>query len=229
MTTPDAMPVIYTYDWVPDFPRGLVRDLRVRWALEELGRPYRVETVPFAPKSADHLAMQPFGQVPILKTATGTLFESGAIVLSLSEEGSALMPAGQRAVVTEWIFAALNSVELSTMPWVRLMLARRLPDIFGPAAPAPMVESAATLMGRRLDGVVRALAGRDWIAGDFSGADILLADVLRLVGMEGGLGDHPALAAYVGRATARPAFRRAHDAQMAHWTAADAARAQVSA
>lgn len=101
---------IHTYDWVPDFPRGFVRDIRVRWLAEELGLPYRVATVPLQPRSDAHRAMQPFGQVPILTDGDTILFESGAIVLHLAE-GSALLPAERRAQITQWVIAALNSVE----------------------------------------------------------------------------------------------------------------------
>ena len=209
---------------MPDLVRGSVRDMRIRWALEELGRPYRVETVPLGPKSAEHLAMQPFGQVPILKTGDHSLFESGAILLHLASEGTALMPEGQAGAVTQWLFAALNSVEPSSFAWVLMRAAKRAPEIFGAAPPENQIDGAAKRMRARLDGVARALQGRDWLTGQFSAADIAMADVLRVAGADGGLGEHPGLAVYVARATARPAFRRAMDAHMAHWDAADAAR-----
>ena len=226
MTRANGTPVLVTYDWVPDFPRGFVRDLRVRWAFEELGQPYRIETVPVGPKSAAHLAMQPFGQIPILRTGPETLFESGAILLSLAGDGTALMPPGRRPEVTQWLISALNSVETMTLPWVLAKASERAPEIFGPAPDAAQVERAAGRMKGRLDGVARALADRDWLVGNFSAADIIMADVLRTVGAEGGLDGHPTLAAYVARATARPAFRRAHEDHMAHWRDADAARKQ---
>lgn len=229
MARSDTVPTLVTYDWVPDFPRGFVRDIRVRWAFEELGRPYQVDTVPIGPKSAAHLAMQPFGQVPILRTAIGTIFESGAILLHLAGEASALMPAGRRDEVTQWLIAALNSVETFSFPWIIMRAAQRAPEIFGAAPPEAQIEAAERKMAARLDGVDRALAGRDWLAGDFSAADILMADVLRVIAAEDGLARHPALSAYLDHATARPAFRRAHADHMAHWRQADAARAELTA
>lgn len=117
---------IHTYDWVPDFPRGFVRDIRVRWLAEELGLPYRVATVPLQPRSDAHRAMQPFGQVPILTDGDTILFELGAIVLHLAE-GSALLPAERRAQITQWVIAALNSVEPDLGGWMNTLLAERMP------------------------------------------------------------------------------------------------------
>ena len=116
MTATDDRPVLITYDWVPDFPRGFVRDLRVRWLFEELGQPYRVETVPIGPKSADHLATQPFGQVPMVRTRGRVSFETGAILLLMAEGNPTLLPQDLRFEITEWAFAALNSVEMATLP-----------------------------------------------------------------------------------------------------------------
>ena len=116
--------VLFTLDWVPDFPRGFVRDLRVRWALEETGRPYEVATVPMAEKSDAHRALQPFGQVPAIRDGDLTLFESGAIVLHLAE-GTPLLPEGRRAEVTQWLIAALNTVEFASSVWMSMLLAGR--------------------------------------------------------------------------------------------------------
>src|SRR6201986_5667098 len=104
-----------TFDWVPELPRAFVRDLRVRWALEEAGLPYRVASVPFGDRKAEHFAHQPFGQVPWLTDGDISIFESGAILLHLAERSAALMPgdARGRAEVTKWLFAALNSVEMA--------------------------------------------------------------------------------------------------------------------
>ena len=108
-----------TFDWVPEMPRGYVRDLRVRWALEEAGLPYRVESVPFGDRKPAHFAHQPFGQVPWLTDGDISIFESGAILLHLGELSSALMPADPRgrSEAMEWVFAALNSVEMASLPW----------------------------------------------------------------------------------------------------------------
>src|ERR1700755_1809575 len=111
--------ILTTFDWVPEMPRGYVRDLRIRWALEEAGLPYRVESVPFGERKPAHFAHQPFGQVPWLTDGDLTIFESGAILLHLGERSPALMPkdAKGRSDVTEWVFAALNSVEMPALPW----------------------------------------------------------------------------------------------------------------
>src|SRR5882757_9792797 len=111
--------VLTTFDWVPEMPRGYVRDLRVRWALEEAGLPYRVESVPFGARNAEHFAHQPFGQVPWLTDGDLSIFESGAILLHLGELSSKLMPTDPRgrSEVKEWLFASLTSVEAASQPW----------------------------------------------------------------------------------------------------------------
>ena len=111
--------ILTTFDWVPETPRGYVRDIRVRWALEEAGLPYRVESTPFRDRKAEHFAHQPFGQVPWLTDGDISIFESGAILLHLGERSDALMPADPRgrSEVKEWLFAALNSVEMASLPW----------------------------------------------------------------------------------------------------------------
>jgi glutathione S-transferase len=114
--------ILTTFDWVPEMPRGYVRDLRVRWALEEAGLPYRVESVPFGDRKAGHFEHQPFGQVPWLTDGDMSIFESGAILLHLGERSAALMPADRRgrSDSIEWLFAALNSVEMASLPWALL-------------------------------------------------------------------------------------------------------------
>lgn len=111
--------ILTTFDWVPEMPRGYVRDLRVRWALEEAGLAYRVDSVPFGDRTAEHFAHQPFGQVPWLTDGDISIFESGAILLHLGERSDALMPADPhgRSEAKEWLFAALNSVEAASLPW----------------------------------------------------------------------------------------------------------------
>ena len=113
--------VLTTFDWVPEPPRGFVRDLRVRWALEEAGLAYRVATTPFEGREAVHFAQQPFGQVPWLTDGGLSIFESGAILLHLGERSDTLMPSDRRgaAKVKEWLFAALNSVEMVVLLWAR--------------------------------------------------------------------------------------------------------------
>jgi glutathione S-transferase len=208
--------ILTTFDWVPEMPRGYVRDLRVRWALEEAGLPYRVESVPFRSRNAEHFSHQPFGQVPWLIDGDISIFESGAILLHLGERSDALMPADPpgRSDVKEWLFAALNSVEAASLPWSIFLFS-------GDTAETPGRKQLDEFLKGRLNQMQMVLAGREWLAGTFSIADILMADVLRLVDRFDGLAKHPACRDYVARATARPAFMKAHADQMAHFAAAD--------
>jgi glutathione S-transferase len=208
--------ILTTFDWVPEKPRGYVRDIRVRWALEEAGLPYRVNSVPFRTRSAEHFAHQPFGQVPWLTDGDISIFESGAILLHLGERSEALMPADprRRSEAVQWLFAALNSVEMASLPWSILVFSG---------------DTGETAGWKRLDAFLKArlqhlepvLAGREWLAGTFSVADILMADLLRLVDRFDGLAGYPACRDYVARATARSSFIKAHADQMAHFAAAD--------
>ncbi len=205
-----------TYDWVPEAPRGFVRDLRVRWALEEAGLPYRVRSVPFRDRGPEHFAHQPFGQVPWLTDGDLSLFESGAILLHLGERSTRLLPTGSRArsEAIEWVFAALNSVEMASLPWALFQFS-------GDTATPGFGMFEQFLKVSRLPHLERALAAREWLAGEFSIADILMADVLRLVDRFEGLEAFPACRHYVARATARPTFAKAYADQMAHFAAAD--------
>jgi glutathione S-transferase len=215
--------VLTTFDWVPERPRGYVRDLRVRWALEEAGLPYRVETVPFHQRSPAHFGRQPFGQVPILTDGDLTLFESAAILLHLGERSAALMPREPRAKTEalQWSFAASNSMEVALIPWLMMVFAN---DPFQ----APGARSILAFRDRRLAHLEPVLAGREWLAGAFSVADILMTDALRLLDGTDVLAGFPASAAYVARATARQAFIKAHADQIAHFARGDAARAAAS-
>lgn len=208
--------ILTTFDWVPEMPRGYVRDLRVRWALEEATLPYRVESVPFRDRGAEHFSHQPFGQVPWLTDGDISIFESGAILLHLGERSGALMPSGPRVrgEAIEWLFAALNSVEMASLPWSILKFS-------GDTGDTPAWKRLDEFLKARLQRMEPVLAGREWLAGTFSVADILMADVLRLVDRFDGLKAHPACRAYVARATARAAFVKAHADQMAHFAAAD--------
>lgn len=192
--------VLFTYDWIPDFPRGFVRDIRVRWLCEELGRPCRVETVPLKDRSADHLARQPFHQVPFIRDGNLTLFESGAILLHLAE-GTALMPADHRPHVQQWLIASLNSVEPFIMTWI-------IAKFFDKdEAHAPRREP---LVRQRLAQSQAALGQSEGLmGGSFTVADLLMADILRIPALNGFLDDLHALAACVKRATDRPALRKA--------------------
>lgn len=205
-----------TFDWVPEMPRGHVRDIQVRWALEEAGLPYRVESVPFRDRTAEHFAHQPFGQVPWLTDGDISIFESGAILLHLGELSDKLMPAAPRgrSDVKEWLFAALASVEAASQPWSFFKFS-------GDTEDTQMRKFFDAFLEARLKHMETVLAGREWVAGRFSVADILMADVLRLVDRFEGLTDYPVCKEYVERAKVRPAFKKAYADQMAHFAAAD--------
>ena len=208
--------VLTTFDWVPEMPRGFVRDIRIRWALEEAGLPYRVASTPFRDRGAEHVLHQPFGQVPWLTDGDLSIFESGAILLHLGGLSPALLPtdAKGRNQAIEWLFAALNSVEMASLPWGLAKFSNDTGD-------TPAWKRLDGFLTLRLDRMEPVLAARDWLAGRFSIADIVMADALRLVDRFGGLTRHPAAKAYLDRAVARPAFAKAHADQMAHFAAAD--------
>ncbi len=205
---------IWTLDWVPDGPRGFVRDLRLRWAAEEAGIPYHIRTIRFDDRHTNHLDRQPFGQVPYLTDGGIEIFESGACLLHLARKSSTLMPDDPlgEAETLQWTIAALNSVEMVSVPWWFL-------EVTG----AKDNHLTGWLEGR-LGHVENVLKERQWLAADrFTVADLLMADVLR-VGKVRAFGDRPATEAYVTRVTQRPAFKKAHAAQMEHFETADAAR-----
>jgi glutathione S-transferase len=211
---------IFTYDWVPEPPRGYVRDLRIRWALEEAGLPYKVVSVPFETRGPEHLEHQPFAQVPWFTDGDLSIFESGAILLYIGDGSGALMPADahRRAEAVSWLFAGLNSIELATVPWSIFLF-------YGISKDEPKGwKFFDDWVGARMDRMEAVLSKREWLAGSFSIADILMADVLRLVNRFDRLANHPACREFVERATARPAFKKALADQIAHFKAADAAR-----
>ncbi len=206
--------IIWTYDWVPQGPRGFVRDLRLRWACEEGGLAYTVRTVPFEGRGREHLARQPFGQVPFLDDDGIRLFESGACLLHLGSRSERLMPRDPQghAETLEWVVAALNSMEMVSVPWWFIGLSG--------TAENPL----EGWMMSRLKRLEAAIEGREWLAaGRFTIADILMADVLRVPKVRAAC--PPVLQAYVERVTSRPAFRKAHADQMTHFAAADERRA----
>lgn len=213
--------VIWTYDWVPDAtpgPRGHVRDLRLRWALEEAGLAYEVRSTPFENRRPEHLERQPFGQVPYLEDGDVKLFESGACLLHLAQKSEKLMPRDPvgAADTLQWVIAALNSIEMVSVPWWFL---RRQGDADN---------KLAGWLRSRLDHLQTVLADREWIAASrFTVADILMADVLRIPDMRT-FAASSTLEAYIERACARPAFEKAHADQLAHFAAADRARAASS-
>jgi len=207
--------IVWTYDWVPEGPRGFVRDLRLRWACEEAGLDYEVRTVAFDGRETNHLDRQPFGQVPYLDDGEVKLFESGAALLHLARRSERLMPRDPvgEAETLQWTIAALNSVEMASVPWWFL-------NICGEP------ENGLTgWLAQRLAHMERVLSEREWLAaGRFTVADILMADALRAP-LVRAFGERPASEAYVARATARPAFRKAEADQIRQFEAADAARA----
>ena len=206
---------VTTFDWVPEAPRGFVRDIRVCWALEEAGLPYRVRSVPFGDRDAEHFAHHPFGQVPWLTDGDISIFESGAILLHLGELSDALMPADPRGCsdTKEWLFAALNSVEMASLPWSLFQFSGEPKD----SSAHKLIDGFLNMRLKHMEAV---LEGCEWLAGSFSIADIAMADVLRLTDRFGGLAEYPACRAYIARATARPTFVKAHADQMAHFAAA---------
>jgi glutathione S-transferase len=208
--------IVTTYDWVPEFPRGHVRDIRARWALEEAGLQYRIEPVPFRDRNAEHFAHQPFGQVPWLIDGEISIFESGAMLLHIGERSSTLLPIDpqDRAQVIQWLFAALNSVEMASLPWFILQFAGGTDD-------SPERKRLDAFLDSRLQHMEAVLAQREWLCKSFSIADIAMADVLRLLNRFEGLAKYPSCREYVERAVARPAFVKVHADQLAHFEAAD--------
>ena len=192
---------------VPPFARGLVRDLRVRWVLEEAGLPYRERLIgPQDQASAAYRALQPFGQVPAIEEDGLNLFESGAIVLHIAEKSDALMPADAngRARAQAWLFAALNSIEPAVQNLAEL-------DLFYPGEEwaATHRPAAVEFVQKRLGLLEDWLKGRDYLEGRFSVGDLMMTTVLRILRHTDIIEKRPALRAYQQRCEARPAFRKA--------------------
>lgn len=206
--------IIWTYDWVPEGPRGFVRDLRLRWACEEAGLAYTIQTVPFDGRETNHLARQPFGQIPFLSDGKLELFESGAGLLHLARKSEKLMPrdpAGE-ADTTQWLFAALNSIEMVSVAWWFLEFS------------GAKENSLSGWLTKRLTQLEKVLSEREWLAaGRFTVADLLMADVLRVAKVRA-LDGRPATERYVTRVTERPAFKKAHAEQLAQYAEADKRR-----
>jgi glutathione S-transferase len=205
--------------WVPHFARGFVRDLRVRWALEEIGLPYHVRLIGGVPGMAsgpmrpeNYLADQPFGQVPAYKEGALCLFESGAIVLHIGAKDEGLLPRDEarRGRAIAWTFAALNSIEPHTFMLAAL-------TIFFRDEPWSAEARAALrpLVAQRLAHLSAALGDNEWLEGSFTIGDLLMVDVLRAIPDQALVAAHPNLAGYVARGTARQAFKRAIAAQLA--------------
>lgn len=208
---------ITAFERSPDGGRGLVRDTRVRWALEEVGQPYEVRLLSFpAMKEPAHLARHPFGQIPTYEDGDLTLFETGAIVFHIAERHPGLLPddANARARAIAWMFAALNTVEppISELSNARLLEADRIWH----RERLPLVQDRVRT---RLAPLSTRLGAADWLDGPFSAGDLLMASVLIRLKISGILSEYPNLAAYVARAEARPAYQRAFAAQLAVYVA----------
>jgi glutathione S-transferase len=209
---------ITAFERSPDGGKGLARDMRVRWALEEVGQPYEVRLVSFsAMKEPAHLALHPFGQIPTYEEGDLALFETGAIVLHLAERHAGLLPddANARARAITWMFAALNTVEPP------IVEREQAPFVVGDK---PWCEELLSILDdrvrTRLDQLSSRLGEADWLDGAFSAGDLLMVMVLRRLDGTGILEEYPNLSAYVARGEARPAYKRAFDAQLAVFTAA---------
>src|SRR5438309_9411299 len=211
-------PIITAFESSPDRGRGLARDMGVRWALEELGQPYDVRLVSFAAmKKTPHLALQPFGQIPTYEEGDLALFESGAIVLHIAERHAGLLPddANARGRAITWMFAALNTVEPPIFDRVITTILDR--DKAWYEQRLLVVEDR---IRERLGELSSRLGDADWLDGAFSAGDLLMVAVLRRLNGSRILDEYPNLSAYVARGEARPAFKRAFDAQLAVFTAA---------
>jgi glutathione S-transferase len=209
---------ITAFERSPDGGQGMARDMRVRWALEEVGQPYDVRLLSFkAMKEPAHLALHPFGQIPTYEEGGLALFESGAIVFHIAERHAGLLPddANARARAITWMFAALNTVE---PPIVDREVAEYLErDETWYERRLPFIDER---IRRRLGELSGRLGNADWIDGAFSAADLLMVTVLRRLEGSSILEEYPNLCAYVARGKARPAYKRAFDAQLAVFTAA---------
>jgi len=207
------VPTITAFERSPDRGRGLARDMRVRWALEEVGQPYDVRLLSFSDmKESAHRALHPFGQIPTYEEAGLVLFESGAIVLHIAQRHAGLLPedANARARAIAWMFAALNTVEPPIVDRSMAVLLERDKTWYGERL--PMLEDRVRV---RLGELSSWLADAEWLEGAFSAADLLMVTVLRRLNGSGLVEKHPNLTAYVARGEARPAYKRAFAAQLA--------------
>ena len=210
------IPIITAFERSPDGGKGLARDMRVRWALEEVGQPYEVRLISFsAMKEPAHRALQPFGQIPTYEEGDLVLFESGAIVFHIAERHAGLLPddPNARARAITWMFAALNTVE---PPILDLQTTRFLEgDKAWYQQRLPVVEDR---IRDRLGELSGRLGDADWLDGAFSAGDLMMVAVLLRLKVSGILHEYPNLSAYVARGEARPAYKRAFDAQLAVFT-----------
>lgn len=204
---------ITAFERSPDGGKGLARDTRIRWALEEAGLPYAVRLVSFrAMKEPAYLALHPFGQIPTYEEGDLVLFETGAIVFHIAEHHAGLLPdeANSRARAITWMFAALNTVEPPILEFVTARIHER--DKPWSEARLPLV---ADRVRARLDQLSARLGDANWLDGAFSAGDLLMVSVLLRLRASGILDEYPNLSAYVARGEARPAYQRAFAAQLA--------------
>ncbi|TPI65463.1 glutathione S-transferase family protein [Mesorhizobium sp. B3-1-3] len=207
------IPTITAFERSPDGGRGLARDMHVRWALEEVGQPYDVRLVSFnAMKRPAHIALNPFGSIPTYEEGDLALFESGAIVLHIAVRHPGLMPedANARARAIAWMFAAFSTVEQPILDRTTAVILER--DAAWHDQRLPLVDDR---IRKRLAELSRHLGDSDWLDGAFSAGDLVMVGVLRRLQRSGLLNEFPNVAAYVARGEARPAFKRAFDAQLA--------------
>lgn len=212
--------IITAFERSPDRGNGLARDMRLRWALEEVGQPYDVRLLSFKTmKEPAHLAIQPFGQIPTYEEGDLTLFESGAIVLHIAQRHPGLLPddANARARAISWMFAALNTLEPPIFDRDMVRILERAKPWY-----EERLSALDETIRNRLDGLSRHLGDADWLDGAFSAGDLLMVTVLRRLQGSGMLEERPNLAAYIARAEARPAYKRAFAAQLADFTASSA-------
>lgn len=207
------MPTITAFERSPDGGRGLARDMHVRWALEEVGQPYDVRLVSFdAMKQPAHVAISPFGNIPTYEEGNLALFESGAIVLHIAVRHPGLMPedANARARAIAWMFAAFSTIEQPVLDRTTAVILER--DAPWHDERLPLVDDR---IRKRLAELSRHLGDGEWLDGAFSAGDLVMVGVLRRLQRSGLLNEFPNVAAYVARGEARPAFKRAFDAQLA--------------
>ena len=210
-------PTITAFERSPDRGKGLARDMRVRWALEEVGQSYDVRLVSFAEmKAPAHRALHPFGQIPTYEEGDLALFESGSIVFHIAQRHAGLLPddPNARARAITWMFAALSTIEPPILERTMPMIVERDKPWY--ADRMPMLDARVR---HRLDELSKWLGDADWLEGAFSAGDLLMVTVVLRLSTSGILEDYPTLRAYIARGQARPAYKRAFEAQLAVFTA----------
>jgi glutathione S-transferase len=213
-------PTITAFERSPDRGRGLARDMHVRWALEEVGQPYDVRLLSFsAMKEPPHLAVHPFGQIPTYEDGDLALFESGSIVFHIAQQHAGLLPddANGRARAITWMFAALSTMEPPIVDRTIVSLFEREKGWY-----EERLSVVEDRIRERLGQLSTYLDDREWLEGEFTAGDLLMVEVLRRLSSSGLLEEYPNIASYVERGEARPAFKRAFEAQLAVFVTSDA-------